>query len=60
MQVFFGHFDRNILSQSVLRGALRYQIRSFLNIVQKRGGDQTHVQKFLEQILYDFKGILAT
>ena len=33
----------------ILRGALLYQIRSFLNIVQKGGeggeGDQTHVKK---------------
>ena len=29
-----------------IRGAPRYQIRSFLNIVQKGGGGHFHVQKF--------------
>ena len=37
----------------MMRGA--NQIRSFFNIVQKGGG-----KPILEQILYDFKGILAT
>ena len=48
-----------IIIMIVVRGATRHQIRSFLNIVQK-GGGSFPCSKILEQILYDFKGILAT
>ena len=34
----------------LIRGALLYQIRSFLNIVQK-GGCQTHVQNFVANVV---------
>ena len=43
-----------------LRGATRDQIRSFFEHCSKRGGGSKPCPKILEQILYDFKGILAT
>ena len=42
-----------------VRDALRYQIRSFFEY-RSKGGGVISMFKILEQILYDFKGILAT
>ena len=43
-----------------VRGALLLQIRSLFEHCSKRGGGSKPCSKILEQILYDFKGILAT